>query len=542
MSSGNEPNGDVGEREKVLPVASEAETPGQKTERSTKGIKWFLLVVGILSSAFLFALDNSIVADVQPQIIETYPGSIDKLPWLSVAFALGAASTTLVWASLFGSFDYKPLYLIALVLFEIGSALCGSANLMDVLIFGRALAGLGGAGLYLGVLTLLSALTTASERPVYVASTGLVWGLGSVLGPVIGGAFAESSATWRWAFYINLVIGGLFAPVYLFMIPSVDPRPEQRTVQKAAAFDYAGSFLIIAAFSLGTVGLSFGGSLFEWRSATIITTLCLSGLLFVLFGIQQCFCLFTNLEHRLLPVQYFKSRTLVLLFVQSAASGAPIFVPVYFIPLFFQFTRGDGALDAAVRLLPFVCFLVFFSLANGAIMGKEGHYAPWYIGASIFIIIGSALMYTVNETTSTARIYGYSILLASGAGCIVQIGFIVAQAVVPRSEMSAAVAFINLAQISGLVIALTLANTIFLNDAQIQIANILPNASPDEIDSAISASRSAFLQSLSRDVQQQILHAIVVSISKTYILCMTSGALILVLAFGLKWERVFLVM
>jgi Na+/melibiose symporter-like transporter len=168
----------------------------------------------------------------------------------------------------------------------------------------------------------------------------------------------------------------------------------------------------------------------------IITLLCLSGVLFILFGIQQSFCLLTNFEHRLLPVQYFKSRTLVLLFVESAAGGAPIFIPVYFIPLFFQFTKGDGALDAAVRLLPFVFFLVFFSLANGAIMGKEGHYAPWYLGASVFIIIGSALMYTVDENTSTAQIYGYSIVLATGAGCIVQIGFIVAQAVVPRSEMA----------------------------------------------------------------------------------------------------------
>jgi hypothetical protein len=93
----------------------------------------------------------------------------------------------------------------------------------------------------------------------------------------------------------------------------------------------------------------------------------------------------------------------------------PILIPVYFIPLFFQFTQGDGALDAAVRLLPFVFFLVFFSLANGAIMGKEGQYAPWYLGTSVFIIIGSVLMYTVDENTSTAQIYAYSIVLATGA-------------------------------------------------------------------------------------------------------------------------------
>ena len=154
----------------------------QATQRSVTGIKWFLVVFAILSSAFLFALDNSIVADIQPRIIQTFVGSIDKLPWLSVAFALGGAASTLVWASTYSTFDAKHLYLSAVVLFEIGSALCGSANKMDVLIFGRALAGLGGAGLYVGVLTLLSACTNAAERPLYVASTGLTWGFGAVLG------------------------------------------------------------------------------------------------------------------------------------------------------------------------------------------------------------------------------------------------------------------------------------------------------------------------------------------------------------------------
>lgn len=172
------------------------------------------------------------------------------------------------------------------------------------------------------------------------------------------------------------------------------------------------------------------------NSATIIVTLCLSTAFFLLFGVQQIFCLLTTIDCRLLPVQYFKSRTLILQFIESAAAGSPIFIPVYFIPLFFQFTRGDSPIKAAVRLLPFVCFLVFFSLVNGAVMGKEGHYQPWFLVATTLIIIGSSLMYTVDEHTSAGKIYGYSIILATGAGCIIQTGFIVAQAVVPRAQMS----------------------------------------------------------------------------------------------------------
>jgi MFS family permease len=151
--------------------------------RTITGIKWALLVAGVLSSVFLFSLDMSIVADIQPRIINTF-GEIDKLPWLSVAFALGGVATSLIWASIYTSFDAKWNYINAVILFEIGSAICGAANMMDILIFGRALAGIGGAGMYVGVLTLLSTLTNASERPLYIASVGLLWGAGSVLGSV----------------------------------------------------------------------------------------------------------------------------------------------------------------------------------------------------------------------------------------------------------------------------------------------------------------------------------------------------------------------
>lgn len=271
---------------------------------------------------------------------------------------------------------------------------------------------------------------------MYLASMGLIWGGGSVLGPVIGGAFADSSATWRWSFYINLCVAALFAPVYLFMLPAVNPQPGMSKFDLFKKLDFVGSILVLGTFCCGITGLSFGGSLFAWKSATIIVLLCMGVILLVLFGIQQAYCLFTTYERRLLPAQYFRSRTLVLQFIACGIIGGPIFVPVYFIPLFFQFSKGDGALDAAVRLLPFMFMLVLFSLINGATMGKFGRYAPWYYFASVLIIVGSALMYTVDENTSTSRIYGYSVIIGIGAGSVLQTAFVVAQASVPREEMS----------------------------------------------------------------------------------------------------------
>jgi hypothetical protein len=160
--------------------------------RDITGWKWGLVVFSVLSSTFIFALDNSIVADIQPVIV-THFDDVDTLSWLSVAFLIGAAGTNLVWGKIFGQFNAKWTYTICVVIFEAGSALCGGAPRTNVLIIGRALCGVGGSGMYVGVMTLLAATTTIHQRPMYVGGTGVTWGLGTVLGPIVGGAFTDSS-------------------------------------------------------------------------------------------------------------------------------------------------------------------------------------------------------------------------------------------------------------------------------------------------------------------------------------------------------------
>ena len=181
-SSFGEDHSDV---EKVPEPAAEEPSP-----RDVHGIKWGLAVFSVLISTFLFALDNTIVADIQPAIVERF-GEVSKLSWLPVAFLVAAIGTNLFWGKMYSQFDAKYMYLFTVFLFEAGSAICGGANSMDLLIFGRALCGLGGVGLYAGVMTLLSVTTTEHERPMYIGFTGLTWGLGTVLGPIIGGRLPE---------------------------------------------------------------------------------------------------------------------------------------------------------------------------------------------------------------------------------------------------------------------------------------------------------------------------------------------------------------
>jgi MFS family permease len=540
----NKETQDVSEKTSV--TGMDTDTEKQETEnadevppRDITGWKWAVVVAAILSSTFLFALDNTIVADIQPVIV-THFDSVGKLSWLSVAFLIGAAATNLVWGKIFGQFNAKWTYILCVVLFEAGSALCGGAPTMDALIVGRAICGVGGSGMYVGVMTLLAATTTMHERPMYVGGTGLTWGLGTVLGPIIGGAFTDSSAGWRFAFYINLMIGAVCAPVYIFMLPNKDPRPGVSLVDRAREMDYLGGLLTIGAFVSGVMAVSFGGITYPWNSGKIIGLFVCSGVLFILLGLQQVYTIFTTTTRRIFPIEFFKSRTILILFCMTAAGGTAVFIPIYMIPIFFQFTRNDSALEAGVRLLPLIFLMIFAVITNGAVMSAYGVYMPWYTVGGILTVIGGALMYTVDTESSISRVYGYSVILGLGVGMFAQASFSVAQAVVAPELIPSAVGFITCAQVSGVTIALAIANSVFLNQSQTGIQKILPGVPVAEIQAAIAGAGSQFVASLSEGVKLEVLKAIVSAMSKTYILVITAGSLVVVLSALMKRERLFM--
>jgi MFS family permease len=532
--------------EKTSVTGMDTDTEKQETAnadevppRDITGWKWAVVVAAILSSTFLFALDNTIVADIQPVIV-THFDSVGKLSWLSVAFLIGAAATNLVWGKIFGQFNAKWTYILCVVLFEAGSALCGGAPTMDALIVGRAICGVGGSGMYVGVMTLLAATTTMHERPMYVGGTGLTWGLGTVLGPIIGGAFTDSSAGWRFAFYINLMIGAVCAPVYIFMLPNKDPRPGVSLADRAREMDYLGGLLTIGAFVSGVMAVSFGGITYPWNSGKIIGLFVCSGVLFILLGLQQVYTIFTTTTRRIFPIEFFKSRTILILFCMTAAGGTAVFIPIYMIPIFFQFTRNDSALEAGVRLLPLIFLMIFAVITNGAVMSAYGVYMPWYTVGGILTVIGGALMYTVDTESSISRVYGYSVILGLGVGMFAQASFSVAQAVVAPELIPSAVGFITCAQVSGVTIALAIANSVFLNQSQTGIQKILPGVPVAEIQAAIAGAGSQFVASLSEGVKLEVLKAIVSAMSKTYILVITAGSLVVVLSALMKRERLFM--
>ena len=189
------------------------------------------------------------------------------------------------------------------------------------------------------------------------------------------------------AFYINLCIGAVFAPVYIFLLPSFNLAPDKSLSHKFTGFDCIGTILSIAALVTAVMGINFGGTSYDWNSGSVITLLVVSGVLFLLFGLQQYACFMTTPNKRMFPVHFLRNREALLLFVAAAACNTAAFVSIYYIPIYFQFTDRDSALESAVRLLPLIFLLSGTILLNGFLMSKFGYYQPWYmIGAALTLV------------------------------------------------------------------------------------------------------------------------------------------------------------
>ena len=358
------------------------------------------------------------------------------------------------------------------------------------------------------------------------------------LGPIVGGAFADSSATWRWAFYINLCIGGVFAPVYFLYLPSRDPRPGASFRARLEQIDWIGTLLQVGAFVSGIMAISFGGVIYLWDSGQTIGLFVCSGILFIMLGIQQTSVILTTIDRRVFPVHFVKMKEMVLLFCQIAAASTNSFISIYFIPIYFQFIQTDHALQAGVRLLPYIIPLVVSTMLNGVLMEKFGYYMPWFLVGGVFIIASNGMLYHITLTTHVGYIYGALVLGGIGTGLFVNAPFAIAQWLVPPTELASAVGFITCAQVAGVTISLAIANAVFLNLAQNSIMSLLPNIPKSTIQGAISGVGGAFLTTLDKDMQTAVLQAIIHAIQRVFILGIAAGSLAVLLAIFMSREKI----
>ncbi|KAI1127962.1 putative efflux pump antibiotic resistance protein [Nemania abortiva] len=529
MSSTSDPSGPTGVEK------SEANDAPQEKRKLT-GVTWFIAVFAIISSTFLYALDNTVLANIRPSIIDTF-GHIDLLTWVSVAYPLGEIGSNPLWGKLNGCFDNKILYLIALTVFEVGSAVSGSAQSMTAVIVGRAVAGFGGSGIYVSTINIISSLTTPTERNHYLNYVGIAWALGTVLGPIIGGAFASSSATWRWAFYINIVVAGVTAPTCIFLIPPIVPSLAKSSTwwQRLRRIDYIGEALWLGGIVTVVAILASGGALWAWNSSRLIGLYAAAGAIWVLFLIQQRFSVFTI--DRIFPIELAGTWHMALLFCWSSLAIANNTVTIYSLPLLYQFSFNDSPLHAALWTLPFIAALLVSGGPLGPLFPKFSVYKIWFLGASVFMLVSAGLLSTIDYNTSRAAITGYTVIQGVGCGPIIQLPFTIGQAKVPRSKAGQVTAFFTCAQMAGLVLALGIATAVFLNRATDEIGAILYEYPPSLIQAAISGVGSSVFDNLDPGTRREISGIVARNIGKVFYLNLAGSALGLITALLMKWER-----
>lgn len=286
------------------------------------------------------------------------------------------------------------------------------------------------------------------------------------------------------------------------------------------------------------------GGQWPWNDGRTIGTIVAFAVTLALFTLQQVFCIFTSAENRSFPVHLLHSKSQVLLYIATAANITSLFVPVYFIPIYFQFVHNDSALEAAVRLLPYVVTTVSFNLSAGYLLSKIKYYMPIFLTSGMFMVIGSSLLTVyLDPATPVSYIYGFSVIAGIGAGLTLQIGYAVATLKAPDHIGGArgALALQNVAQIGGSVIALVIAGRVFQSSAVRNLTQVLASTSYSDADtqSAVFGTQSLIFQQLSGSLRDQALLAITKAMQMSFILPCVGGGVLMIVSLLMKHEKLF---
>ncbi|KAI0399016.1 MFS general substrate transporter [Xylaria palmicola] len=455
------------------------ETREDGTEYPT-GVKLTLISVALCLSVFLIALDNSIIATAIPAITDAFH-SLSDVGWYGSAYLLTTAALQLLFGKLYTFLSIKWVYLTAIFIFEVGSLICGVAQNSVTLIIGRAVAGLGSAGLFSGALLILAHSVPLPKRPLYTGLIGSVYGVASVAGPLLGGVFTDK-VTWRWCFYINLPVGAVTILVIAFFFPDpVQRKPAKEPfLQRLMHFDPVGTLIFIPAVISLLLALQWGGTTYPWSNGRIIG-------LFVVFGVLLVAFLFIQWhqqENATVPPRIFRNRTVMAGSFFAFSVGSAFFLFVYYIPIWFQAVQGVSAVNSGIRNLPMLLSVVVSSLVAGGLITAFGYYTPFMIVGSILAAIGGGLLTTWKPDTSTGIWIGYQILFGAGVGASLQQPLIAVQTVLDIEDVPIGTSVINFMQTLGGALFVSVGNNVFNNKLIEELGHRVPSIDPREVLSA----------------------------------------------------------
>ncbi|PQE06763.1 MFS multidrug transporter protein [Rutstroemia sp. NJR-2017a BBW] len=399
-------------------------------------------------------------------------GGFERVSWILSAYQLGFIATIAISAKLSDIFGRKPITACFLIIFTVFSAGCASAQTMTAIIIVRAFQGLGGGGCY----TLASILIIDSAPPEkygkYVAVAGIAIALGTVLGPIIGGAITENT-TWRWIFLFNVPIGVLALFLLLCGMPNGFPYRRRERRHKSITsvlrtlrdkLDIMGSALVLCSVVCFTAGFMEADSRFAWKSAYVITLLTVSVVLSAALLIWERHVTLTDMAREpVLPWRFFVNRVMVGILLVMMLVGVPMSVTAFQLPQRFQIINGLSSLDAGIRLLPYGALFPVGCMAGTTFAGKFKTPAIYLIFVgSVFQIIGYALLSTIGVSSDIdTAVYGYLIICGFGCGLTFTMAYITVPFTADLCDKAVGMASANQFRAMGSAIGLAIATSVF---------------------------------------------------------------------------------
>ncbi|KAK4555208.1 hypothetical protein LTR86_007504 [Recurvomyces mirabilis] len=522
------------------PVTTE-ELPAKEVEASPKdepeyewltGMKLWAVMGPLILVFFLVLLDTTIISTAIPKITNHF-NSLKDIGWYTASYQLASSVLQPLAGKLYVNFSNKWTFISFFALFEFGSLLCGVANSSKMLIVGRAVAGMGTAGLQNGAFTIISASVPLHKRPALIGILQALAQLGIVFGPLIGGALTQYT-TWRWCFYINLPIGAVAGVLLVFdKIPDAYQKPPAMEVLRDIhhKLDLIGFVLFAPAVIMLLLAMLWGGNDYAWNSATVIGLFCGFGGLIIVWGFWNWY----KKDDALIPISMITRTTVWSGCVVVGCLMAGLYIAAYYLPIYFQSVYGASPTMSGVYLLPNIIAALLAAVIAGKLVGMIGYYTPFAILAAILMSIGLGLCGMLGVNSSTGDWIGFQILFGVGRGMGMQMPIVAVQNRLPPTMAPLAIALCMFTGMLFGALFLSASATIFTNS----LATLIPKYSPGaDVHAIVTAGATGFRDVVPVSQLPGILIAYAKSVNRVFYLCAALTALCLPFSFGLGWTNI----